>query len=699
MTDGHEHCLSCYDRSCSVSQDCPLVSCSNDCGAKYHACKDDEHKLICTREVVDCINAQYGCPFKFERRAQAGHLHHCPANVVCCSHVWFRRRFNNALSSDPALATKHIDFALAQRDQRQAGGIEKLRLSTEGHRPVFTTANGAGPGRVLQPRDGTPEKLKNPVFSPFNIQRASRSNSLTMKSRPGGGQRDRTSTLSVATPFSKSSTDVSRLYAATIEAKTSTASSRASRLVRRCSFSVSPAKKDKDKRSSLDPSYKLFRWKTSTKMVPDNVLEEAAEIIRQEKEIEINYSNTLSVSMPPKPELSISLPTSSSSSESNTPQRSRRVSEDNSSNRPAEKTVNPVNGYTKLRRRLTNMVSTAITGNKRKPDESGVPEQAPKHQRTKSFVARRNILPPARENFEVIVQLGHGIPAEHKESPSPRKSLSCSESSRSRSCIEWRQSICSSHLRERWTLARDFSQPSTMQERRKELLQKESKSVSRLALELPLLFAPYHALGSADADLVQFQCSKVFRRDEIACHREFVHAGVDSLLAAGNLQERCPMAAYGCNFVRPSLYALQSGEELKVVHDSVCIQPPTNISAMIVDERVALSVHITTLPIDVLLHICDFLDPLALSCLAETCSHFRHLVASVVQERGMICQTWKHVTCEDGSVTWEESRKVCHFDIFSPEIHSRIALLHGLAYGVNGCAFDLCALAMFFSGC
>ena len=57
--DDHAHCESCYRVKCwgkaaSLTR-CPVVPCPLRCGAKFHACKLDDHKDLCGLEKVGRI--------------------------------------------------------------------------------------------------------------------------------------------------------------------------------------------------------------------------------------------------------------------------------------------------------------------------------------------------------------------------------------------------------------------------------------------------------------------------------------------------------------------------------------------------------------------------------------------------------------------------------------------------------------------
>ncbi|XP_077350455.1 F-box only protein 40 [Festucalex cinctus] len=131
----HEHCEQCYAVHCQappwLSIGCVVVRCPNGCGASLHACKEDDHRLLCPNETVPCLNAGYGCPLSMPRHRRARHLEACPASVVSCSHEWNRwpvpdndLTFYRNVSQE---SERHLDVALALRDQELLFKSIKMR--------------------------------------------------------------------------------------------------------------------------------------------------------------------------------------------------------------------------------------------------------------------------------------------------------------------------------------------------------------------------------------------------------------------------------------------------------------------------------------------------------------------------------------------------------------------------------------------
>ncbi|XP_074165713.1 F-box only protein 30 [Sminthopsis crassicaudata] len=134
----HSHCVNCISRRCMARPEtgisCDLIGCPLVCGAVFHSCKADEHRVLCPLERVPCLNSGFGCPFTVTRSKIAEHLEICPASVVCCTMEWNRwpvsyadRKSYENLSRDVD-EVEQLDMALALQDQRML--LESLKVAT-----------------------------------------------------------------------------------------------------------------------------------------------------------------------------------------------------------------------------------------------------------------------------------------------------------------------------------------------------------------------------------------------------------------------------------------------------------------------------------------------------------------------------------------------------------------------------------------
>jgi TRAF-like zinc-finger/F-box len=134
----HSHCASCIRVKCSYKgqeASCAMTVCNQRCGAAFHSCKKSEHVLLCLLEKVRCLNAGIGCPMVLRRCDLARHLPVCPASVVCCTMEWCRwpvysrereERVPFMLNNLRARSGQ-LDVALALRDQRVLMEAQKYR--------------------------------------------------------------------------------------------------------------------------------------------------------------------------------------------------------------------------------------------------------------------------------------------------------------------------------------------------------------------------------------------------------------------------------------------------------------------------------------------------------------------------------------------------------------------------------------------
>ncbi|XP_029282543.1 F-box only protein 30a [Cottoperca gobio] len=138
MESLHSHCLNCIKRRCMVRPEpgvcCDLIGCPLVCGAVFHSCKLEEHRLLCPYERLPCLNSVFGCPFSIARIRMAKHLATCPASIVCCTMEWNRwpvsyadRESYENLSKDFD-EVEQLDMALALQDQRML--LESLKVTT-----------------------------------------------------------------------------------------------------------------------------------------------------------------------------------------------------------------------------------------------------------------------------------------------------------------------------------------------------------------------------------------------------------------------------------------------------------------------------------------------------------------------------------------------------------------------------------------
>ena len=133
----HEHCESCYKQHCNAYDDiCKTVRCEFGCSANMHSCKMADHKTVCQKIKVPCINAGYGCPAILPREKVKCHLEVCPASVTMCTMEWNRSPIYSKsrlswvpfFQPNPILIRGQHDVELTIRDQRVLQDLIRQRM-------------------------------------------------------------------------------------------------------------------------------------------------------------------------------------------------------------------------------------------------------------------------------------------------------------------------------------------------------------------------------------------------------------------------------------------------------------------------------------------------------------------------------------------------------------------------------------------
>ena len=138
----HTHCGQCRQMNCMITPDdvasCAMSFCVNNCGCRFHSCKSIDHKKVCQKEKVSCINKFYGCPVELARDRIPEHLPICPASVIQCSREWNRWPMHSSDKGwkapmpykNPHVKCGQLDVALAMRDQRMLMDSFKTPMRT-----------------------------------------------------------------------------------------------------------------------------------------------------------------------------------------------------------------------------------------------------------------------------------------------------------------------------------------------------------------------------------------------------------------------------------------------------------------------------------------------------------------------------------------------------------------------------------------
>ncbi len=210
---------------------------------------------------------------------------------------------------------------------------------------------------------------------------------------------------------------------------------------------------------------------------------------------------------------------------------------------------------------------------------------------------------------------------------------------------------------------------------------------------------------SKPKSMYTFLCAQAFRRDEYPWHFRNVHSEIHSGLN-GWLEQRCPLACYGCTYSVRRLHPNTKGsrviwssvvkgfsvqpyvpkEHLSVKGSSVYgsslfgseVVPEILTSrdynsevkvngnqkstspvraAEEADEDDTCALTLTDLPFELLQHIAQFLCGFSLNNLALTCRVLREVCRSLLEEKGIVSLEWERQE-RGGSHTWQVTHKV-----------------------------------------
>lgn len=192
---------------------------------------------------------------------------------------------------------------------------------------------------------------------------------------------------------------------------------------------------------------------------------------------------------------------------------------------------------------------------------------------------------------------------------------------------------------------------------------------------------------SKSKSMFTFICGQDFRRDEYCWHYKNVHSDIHGGLN-GWIEQRCPLAVYGCTFAHRRLNPMPKGSI--IVHseqlESFGVQPPTlkYFHALatektsqqncqvgpLIKEKIQVefnsSINILHLPFRILQHIARYLDSFSLSNLSLTSVLLRDVCCSLLEDRGIVVFRWeRHKIGEN--YTWKIANKRWFFSTsFTP---------------------------------
>ena len=153
-----------------------------------------------------------------------------------------------------------------------------------------------------------------------------------------------------------------------------------------------------------------------------------------------------------------------------------------------------------------------------------------------------------------------------------------------------------------------------------------------------------HRMQVKPLDIRSFVCGKVFRRDEIHQHISNIHQEIIPGLGSGWFLSRCPLAYLGCPFAIDQLAPNGSGFRLVFSREDdnfCCRLTETEQRHQPSQRKKAGQRLLPSLPVEILFHICSYLDPISLRGLSMTSKQLRTICLSLVRWRGCVSPVWE----------------------------------------------------------
>ncbi|KAG8550562.1 hypothetical protein GDO81_023713 [Engystomops pustulosus] len=657
----HSHCACCVSRRCMIRPEtgisCDLIGCPHVCGAVFHSCKAEEHRMLCPLERIPCLNNGFGCPFVMTRNKLAEHLQICPASVVCCTMEWNRwpvsyadRKSYENLSRDVD-EVEQLDMALALQDQRML--LESLKVATM--------------------MSKTTEKLESP--EPISVRTEEEDNVIT-----NGVSGDEDS--------------YSALYQATVETTKSLAA--ALDILNNATRDIAVLNgKLRDASCEMNKNFQLPEHHNESDNIQDQELNEesnGAASATSCNSLKETYHNGSS-DFYPGTNGSYVVKSDDEESDNGLPMQvpkefllcngfhddDRRKK--NASTKPPPA---PLEGSETLVSQCNSLPGTesiasppclngSIEQISEKKDEQGL--------RNVAIFGRRPFLVDAywfkakTENKAVDTS-----DLEVQEDPMGLNGIDlitaallfCLGDSPGGRGISDSRNVDGYHVD---FGTQTFSFPSAILATN--TMVGEIASASACDHANPQLSnpSPFQTLGldlvlecvaryqTKQRSMFTFVCGQLFRRDEFSSHFKNVHGDIHAGLN-GWMEQRCPLAYYGCTYSQRRFCPSTQGS--KIIHDrhlkSFGVQPhlPSDLESSMSSSLGPVVDHLSNLPYEVLQHMAGFLDGFSLCQLSRVSRLMRDVCASLLQARGMVVLLWEKRQYPHGS-SWQIKEKVWRF--------------------------------------
>lgn len=687
-----------------ASVSCDLMGCPLVCGAVFHSCKLNEHRLLCPYERVPCLNRGFGCPFTLARVKMAQHLETCPASVVCCTMEWNRwpvsyadRKSYENLSKE-VCDVEQLDMALALQDQRML--LESLKVATTVTKALEEqNLDNSSPQESDRENDLVIDDLNEVVEGTYNepfqdsVEDRSFNANLDILNSPSNidlivdhisGEEQNEACSSVRDVNGDLRNDTTK------ESDTDSDSDLGAVGGADCAFPVDLEEGD-DWLETSGCSESSEEEGELTDGIELNGLHN--EMIGDNHQVRLESVNRSSNIRQVLPDHSIPVP-----EVAQLPQRSLPLPIP-LPNLMHNNLLHPLPFRYEdrwLERKLENLQLLRSMGlftiNGRRTLFSD------------PYFFKSKMEDKAVDTSDLDVAddpMGlHGIDLITAallfclgDSPGGRGISDSRFVDGYRIDFGTQTFSLPSAILATSTMVGDIASASACDHASPQLSNPSPFHTLRLDLVLECV-ARYQ---TKQRSMFTFVCGQLFRRDEFSSHFKNVHGDIHAGLN-GWMEQRCPLAYYGCTYSQRRFCPSVQG--FRIIHDrhlgSFGVQPGLAegepLSKINICQSKSHCDHLSDLPFELLQHIASFLDGFSLCQLSRVSRTMRDVCASLLQSRGMVVLIWEKIKQADGNSSWQIQDKVWRFSTAFDTVNEwKFANISSMADHLKTCKFNTIA--------
>lgn len=687
-----------------ASVSCDLMGCPLVCGAVFHSCKLNEHRLLCPYERVPCLNRGFGCPFTLARVKMAQHLETCPASVVCCTMEWNRwpvsyadRKSYENLSKE-VCDVEQLDMALALQDQRML--LESLKVATTVTKALEEqNLDNSSPQESDRENDLVIDDLNEVVEGTYNepfqdsVEDRSFNANLDILNSPSNidlivdhisGEEQNEACSSVRDVNGDLRNDTTK------ESDTDSDSDLGAVGGADCAFPVDLEEGD-DWLETSGCSESSEEEGELTDGIELNGLHN--EMIGDNHQVRLESVNRSSNIRQVLPDHSIPVP-----EVAQLPQRSLPLPIP-LPNLMHNNLLHPLPFRYEdrwLERKLENLQLLRSMGlftiNGRRTLFSD------------PYFFKSKMEDKAVDTSDLDVAddpMGlHGIDLITAallfclgDSPGGRGISDSRFVDGYRIDFGTQTFSLPSAILATSTMVGDIASASACDHASPQLSNPSPFHTLRLDLVLECV-ARYQ---TKQRSMFTFVCGQLFRRDEFSSHFKNVHGDIHAGLN-GWMEQRCPLAYYGCTYSQRRFCPSVQG--FRIIHDrhlgSFGVQPGLAegepLSKINICQSKSHCDHLSDLPFELLQHIASFLDGFSLCQLSRVSRNMRDVCASLLQSRGMVVLIWEKIKQADGNSSWQIQDKVWRFSTAFDTVNEwKFANISSMADHLKTCKFNTIA--------